>query len=78
MLEAGCYLVVCMAFNHWHAGAAATEAHNMPEFVLAMHSYKRLVVEQLNSSYHLLADAIISLTLDKGIYNYNLHLPRTN
>jgi len=64
MLEPGCYLVVCLAFNHWRAGAVA--ATQYPEFVLALHSSKRLLVEQLNSSYHLLADAIINLTLAKG------------
>ena len=31
-----------------------------------MHSSKRLLVETLNSSYHLLGDAIINLTLAKG------------
>ena len=37
-----------------------------PEYVLALHSSKRLLIEQLNSSNHLLADAIINLTLAKG------------
>jgi hypothetical protein len=37
-----------------------------PEYVLALHSSKRLLIEQLNSSYHMLADAIINLTLAKG------------
>jgi len=64
MLEPGCYLVICLAFNHWHTGAVASAQY--PEFVLALHSSKRLLVEQLNSSYHLLADAIINLTLAKG------------
>ena len=36
------------------------------EYVLALHSSKRFLLEQLNSSYHLLADAIINLTLAKG------------
>ena len=37
-----------------------------PEYILALHSSKRLLIEQLNSSQHLLADAIINLTLAKG------------
>ena len=40
-----------------------------PDYVLALHSSKRLLVEQLRSSYHLLADAIINLTLAKGNKN---------
>jgi calpain-15 len=67
MLEPGCYLVVCMAFNHWHsAGTTPIEPALYPEFVLALHSSKKLIIEQLNSSYHLMADAIINLTLAKG------------
>lgn len=42
------------------------DVDNYPEYVLAMHSSKRLLVETLNSSYHLLGDAIINLTLAKG------------
>jgi len=63
MLEPGCYLVVCLAFNHWHTGMSESQ---YPEYVLALHSSKRLLIEQLNSSNHLLADAIINLTLAKG------------
>lgn len=63
MLEVGCYLVVCVAFNHWNT---AIPADAYPDFVLAMHSSKKLVLEQLNSSYHLMADAIVNLTLAKG------------
>ena len=65
MLEPGCYLLVCLAFNHWHTGVDLISSH-YPEYVLALHSSKRFLLEQLNSSYHLLADAIINLTLAKG------------
>ena len=44
----------------------SSDPGQFPEYVLAMHSSKRLIIEQLNSSYHLLADAIINLTLAKG------------
>lgn len=37
-----------------------------PEYVLALHSSKRLLIEELNSSHHCLADALINLTLAKG------------
>ena len=64
MLEPGCYLAVCLAFNHWHTGVwPPADDHSFPDYLLALHSSKRILVEQLNSSYHLLADAIISLTV---------------
>ena len=67
MLEPGCYLVVCMAFNHWHSALATCGDTSLyPDFVLAMYSSKKLMIEELNSSYHLMGDAIISLTLAKG------------
>lgn len=37
-----------------------------PEYVLAIHSSKRLLVEQIAPPAYVLADAIISLTLVKG------------
>ena len=45
MLEVGCYLVVCVAFNHWNT---AIPADAYPDFVLAMHSSKKLVLEQVS------------------------------
>ena len=64
MLEPGCYLVVCLAFNHWHTGIQLETSY--PDYILAIHSSKKLLAEQLSSSYHLLADSIISLTVAKG------------
>lgn len=64
MLERDLYLLVCLAFNHWHTGIEDPLLY--PQCVLAIHSSKRLLVEQINPPSYLLADAIISLTLTKG------------
>ncbi|XP_067638537.1 calpain-D isoform X2 [Eurosta solidaginis] len=64
MLERDIYLLVCLAFNHWHTGIE--EPNQYPQCILAIHSSKRLLVEQITPAPHLLADAIISLTLTKG------------
>ncbi|XP_012288023.1 calpain-D [Orussus abietinus] len=64
MLERDLYIVVCLAFNHWHTGMEDTSSY--PEYVLAIHSSKRLLVEQISPPAFVLADAIISLTLSKG------------
>ena len=90
MLEPGCYLVVCLAFNHWQTGKYFPSNQRIryytnlisrdfsfihflgmlesqyPEYVLALHSSKRLLIEELNPSHHILADALINLTLAKG------------
>ena len=44
MLEVGCYIVVCVAFNHWNT---AIPEDSFPDFVLALHSSKKLVLEQV-------------------------------
>lgn len=64
MLERDVYLLVCLAFNHWHTGLEDPQQY--PQCILAIHSSKRLLVEQITPPPHLLADAIISLTLTKG------------
>lgn len=64
MLERDLYLLVCLAFNHWHTGIEDPSLY--PQCVLAIHSSKRLLVEQITPPPYLLADAIISLTLTKG------------
>uniref|UniRef100_A0A1B0CTR7 Calpain-D n=2 Tax=Lutzomyia longipalpis TaxID=7200 RepID=A0A1B0CTR7_LUTLO len=64
MLERDLYLLVCLAFNHWHTGIEDPSLY--PQCVLAIHSSKRLYVEQISPPGFLLADAIISLTLTKG------------
>ncbi|CAH0388992.1 unnamed protein product [Bemisia tabaci] len=64
MLERDLYILVCLAFNHWHTGIS--DPANYPAYVLAIHSSKRLLVEQISPPAYILADAIISLTLAKG------------
>ena len=64
MLETDLYMLVCLAFNHWHTGI--DDFMHYPQCVLAIHSSKRLLVEQITPPPFLLADAIINLTLAKG------------
>lgn len=46
--------------------AGMDDPASYPEYVLAIHSSKRLLVEQISPPAYVLADAIISLTLAKG------------
>lgn len=64
MLERDLYLLVCLAFNHWHTGLDDPSLY--PQCVLAIHSSKRLLVEQIVPPPFILADSIINLTLAKG------------
>nr|CAI5835043.1 unnamed protein product [Callosobruchus analis] len=64
MLEAGEYVVVPLAFNHWHTGLDEISAY--PRYVLAIHSSKKLLAENVQPPNYILADAIISLTLARG------------
>lgn len=64
MLERDLYLLVCLAFNHWHTGMDDPSMY--PQCVLAIHSSKRLLVEQIVPPPFILADAIINLTLARG------------
>ncbi|XP_050355302.1 calpain-D isoform X1 [Nymphalis io] len=66
MLEKGFYLVVCLAFNHWHTGLEMADSSAWPRHVLAAHSSKPLTVERPSLHPHILADAIIGLTLARG------------
>ncbi|KAI8440669.1 hypothetical protein MSG28_009032, partial [Choristoneura fumiferana] len=66
MLEKGFYLVVCLAFNHWHTGLELGSSSGWPRHVLAAHSSKPLLVERPSLHPHILADAIIGLTLARG------------
>ncbi|KAF5287888.1 hypothetical protein FQR65_LT12162 [Abscondita terminalis] len=64
MLEPAEYVLVPLAFNHWHTGLEDADAY--PRYVLAIHSSKKLLAEQVTPPSQILADAIISLTLARG------------
>jgi hypothetical protein len=51
---------------HYQIVAGMDDPASYPEYVLAIHSSKRLLVEQISPPAYVLADAIISLTLAKG------------
>ncbi|XP_069976804.1 calpain-D-like [Penaeus vannamei] len=64
MLEPGAYMAVCLAFNHWHTGLDTSDGY--PGYVLAIHSSKRVAVEQITAPASLLADSLVNLCLAKG------------
>ncbi|XP_045107332.1 calpain-D-like [Portunus trituberculatus] len=64
MLEPGSYIAVCLAFNHWHTGLDVSDGY--PGYVLAIHSSKRVAVEQITALPSLLADSLVNLCLAKG------------
>lgn len=62
----GCIIFyVLESCKHIHVSGMDDPA-SYPEYVLAIHSSKRLLVEQISPPAYVLADAIISLTLAKG------------
>ncbi|XP_045479143.1 calpain-D [Harmonia axyridis] len=64
MLEPGKYSVIPLAFNHWNTGLVDPNA--FPRYVLSIHSSKPVFAKHTTPSEFLLADTIISLTMDKG------------
>ncbi|PNF23952.1 hypothetical protein B7P43_G10048 [Cryptotermes secundus] len=65
MLEPGHYIAVCMAFNHWDMSRVEPN-QPAPEYVLAIHSSKHLLAEQVSVERCLIGDALIGLVLAKG------------
>jgi calpain-15 len=65
MLQPGHYIVISMAFNHWGTSRAETD-RTAPEYVLAIHSSKRLLAEQVSVEGCVISDALIRLVLAKG------------
>nr|KAG5695769.1 hypothetical protein BaRGS_013857 [Batillaria attramentaria] len=69
MLEAGEYVVIPLAFNHWNI--LPGERSPVHHYVMSVHSSKRLLVEEIstfrNRHYdNILADALIQLAVTKG------------
>ncbi|CAG0883680.1 unnamed protein product, partial [Darwinula stevensoni] len=64
VLETGQYLVCPLSFNHWNTGLEDPEQY--PKYVLALHSSRSVLVEQVAPPTYHHADAIIALTLAKG------------
>ncbi|XP_071056352.1 calpain-D isoform X3 [Onthophagus taurus] len=64
MLEPAEYIVVPLAFNHWHTGL--DDIRSFPRYVLAIHSSKKVLAEHITPPLYILADSIISLTLARG------------
>uniref|UniRef100_A0A914WD44 Calpain 15 n=1 Tax=Plectus sambesii TaxID=2011161 RepID=A0A914WD44_9BILA len=58
-LPAGSYLVVSCSFNHWGTS-------HVPKSVLAVHSSKSVVAENIHAPPTVLADALIALVLKEG------------
>ncbi|CAK8686231.1 unnamed protein product [Clavelina lepadiformis] len=75
-LDAGNYLVICLAFNHWLSGFMGAQATRfpsedpvLPKYVLALHSSKPIALEYCDKIEGLLADTVIQLALNRGEEN---------
>lgn len=62
------YIFILLAYitKRNYAFLGIDDPANYPGYVLAIHSSKRILVEQITPPAYILADAIISLTLAKG------------
>ena len=67
ILKPGHYVAVCMAFNHWGTSRADADG-TIKEYpyVLAVHSAKSLLAEQVSAEGSVISDAIIGLALARG------------
>ena len=70
MLEPNTYLVLCMAFNHW--GGQMLKNQHFPEHTLVMHSSKKIMTQKVVPDPFILADALISLTLERGNFQFSI------
>lgn len=77
VLEAGQYVIVCLAFNHWKVeyngqSSASIPKANVIPFTLVFHCTKDFLLQELRPSSkrynekYLLADIIIQLILERG------------
>lgn len=58
-LQAGSYLIISCSFNHWGTS-------HVPKSILAVHSSKSVVAENIQVPPTVLADALIALVLKEG------------
>ncbi|CAG0891863.1 unnamed protein product [Darwinula stevensoni] len=67
VFEPGQYLICPLSFNHWKIGLE--DAEQYPRYVLALHSSRPVLVDQVipPENYH--ADALIAYSLSKGKRN---------
>jgi calpain-15 len=65
ILQPGHYIAVCMAFNHRETSRVESN-RTPPDYMLAIHSSKLLLAEQVSVEGCTISDALIALTLAKG------------
>jgi calpain-15 len=67
ILNPGQYVAVCMAFNHWGTQRAVADG-TITEYpyVLAVHSAKPLLAEEVSAQGSVISDAVIGLAVAKG------------
>jgi calpain-15 len=67
ILNPGHYVAVCMAFNHWGTpGAVADGTITEYPYVLAVHSAKCLLAEEVSAEGSAISDVVIGLALARG------------
>lgn len=75
ILEEGTYMIVCSAFNHWQsfeaqrnevAGASFVNEDIFPNYVLAVHSSRPVMLEQVVMPQFCLADTFLLLATKYG------------
>jgi hypothetical protein len=71
-------IIVCTAFNHWRTGStnstlsdselvtAAVDEDSFPTYVLAIHSSRAVLVEQISMPEFCLSDFILDLVIKNG------------
>ena len=58
--------VVVTSFSHWRTGGGKQTASSYPSYVLAVHSSRAVMIEQLPMTEFLLADAVACMVVKNG------------
>lgn len=71
ILEEGTYMIVCSAFNHWHSLEARRskgggDEELFPNYVLALHSSRGVLMDQIPMPDFCLADTLLLLATTNG------------